>query len=143
MSLVSNNDKRIQAAFTRLQTRKDTVIPAGLESLLTGAVALALDTHDESHQRHIESGDNYGWLILHDGVEVKRYVKAGKDHTGEANLALDQVAAKVKKPGWIGVVMAGMHPTDYYSISYEIDVLEYVMSLTLDMFDRHFKKFAI
>ena len=144
MSLKSENDKRIKKAFARLRRSEQDLIPAALERFLTEAVKLALEFHDAEHQHHLEKGENYGWLIVHDGQEVKRYVKAeGSGPMGRANAALDQVLKEITDMGWVGVVMAGMHPKNYYTVDYELDILNDVMALTPELFDKYFKRKAL
>jgi len=144
MSLKTDNDRRIKAAFARLRRSEQELIPRAFEAFLDEAVKLALQFHDPEHRHHIEKGENYGWLIVHDGQEVKRYVKAeGDGPLGKANAALDQILSEVNQKGWVGVVMAGMHPMNYYQADYEIDILEDVMALTPELFRKHFKKMSL
>ena len=59
------NDQVILNAFARLKATQDEVIRAGMYGLLEDAVQIALAAHDEKHQSHIELGDTYGWMLVH------------------------------------------------------------------------------
>lgn len=140
MSSVSDNNRVFDRAFSRLMHSEKEHVRHALENMLDEAVACALDFHDMKHQMHIQLGDNYGWMIVYNGKEVKRKVKAAAGNYGEADQMLDRILSRVKGKGWVGVVMAGLKPDNYYEIDYEIDIMEDVVSITPDLFNQFFKE---
>lgn len=121
------NSKTIGAAFKRLLKSERSSIGSALPKMLDDCVKEALDLHDARHQRHIDLGDNYGWVAVHDGKEIGRKVKAeaGKS-TAEAGAILDRLSSGADGQGWTGYVMAGMK--GYYNLDYEIGILNDVAS---------------
>lgn len=137
---MNENERVITDAFARLRRGERELVPAALGRMLADAVDYALQFHDSEHRSHIELGDNYAWMIVHDGKEVGRWVKAASAEYGGANGMLDGMLASLPSTGWVGVVMAGMKPDHYYELDYEMDVMRDVISLTPDLFDRYFKR---
>ena len=86
----TQNSQVIKSAFSRLHTNAQNELYIGLQRLLDYGVKACLMAHDAKHQRHLESGDSYGWVILYNGVELKRelFVK-GQPAIGNANAAID------------------------------------------------------
>ena len=114
-----NNDKTIDFAFERLKLKKNYIIKGGMVALLRDAIQFALDWHEHEkgedgnpkHPQHLIVGGNYGWSLLHDGVEVEREVYALSENMGYANELLDNVARgeNAQRPGWVGILLAGMN----------------------------------
>ena len=132
-----NNDI-IKNAFTRLIKTKDEVIEAGMYDLLENAVHVALAAHNEKHQSHIQIGDTYGWMLVHNHRTVEISVVATDDNRGNATKQLREKLRELPKTGWIGVVMAGMQPASYFSITYELGTLEHARTITLLNFKQFF-----
>lgn len=133
------NRQVIKNAFARLKSTKDEVIRAGMYGLLENAVQIALDAHDEKHQSHIEIGDTYGWMLVHDRKIEEIAVVSTSDNRGRAT---EQLRAKVKdlpKDGWVGVVMAGLEPANYFSVIYETGMLDFAVQMTKQDFSQYFK----
>lgn len=135
----SKNETTIQNAFSRLAKAKDEVIRAGMYGLLEDGVKVALAAHNEKHQSHIEMGDTYGWVLVHNGQIEDLVVVANSDNRGNATDQLEKKARSLPKKGWIGVVMAGMQPASYFSVTYEIGTLEHAKNVTLVNFFQYFK----
>lgn len=133
------NEKTIQDAFARLVKNKDEIIRAGMYGLLEDAVQTALAAHNEMHQMHIEIGDTYGWMLVHNGKIEEIVVEANSENQGNASEMLRNQLSKLPKKGWVGVVMAGMQPASYFSITYELGTLEYARNVTLVNFFQYFK----
>ena len=133
-----NNDI-IKDAFTRLTKTKDEVIEAGMYDMLEIAVQVALAAHNGTHQSHIQIGDTYGWMLVHNHRLVEISVVATDDNRGNATKQLREKLRELPKTGWIGVVMAGMQPASYFSIIYELGTLEYARNITLLNFKQFFK----
>ena len=133
------NEKTIQNAFARLVKNKDEIIRAGMYGLLEDAVQTALAAHNEVHQAHIQIGDTYGWMLVHNGKIEEIVVEANSDNQGNASEMLRKQLSKLPKNGWVGVVMAGMQPASYFSITYELGTLEYAKNVTLVNFFQYFK----
>lgn len=133
------NQQVIKNALERLKSTKDEVIRAGMYGLLENAVLIALDAHDEKHQSHIEIGDTYGWMLVHDRKIEEISVVSTSDNRGRAT---EQLRAKVKdlpKNGWAGVVMAGLEPANYFSVIYETGMLDFAVQMTKQDFSQYFK----
>lgn len=133
------NAKTIQNAFARLVKNENEIIRSGMYGLLEDAVQTALAAHNEAHQKHIEIGDTYGWMLVHNGKIEEIVVEANSDNRGNASEQLRKQLSKLPKKGWVGVVMAGMQPASYFSIRYELGTLEYARNVTLVNFFEYFK----
>lgn len=133
------NSQTIKNAFARLKLTKDEVIRAGMYGLLEDAVQLALDAHDEKHQSHIELGDTYGWMLVHNHKIEEIAVVATADNRGKATKMLRAKLKDLPSKGWIGVVMAGLEPAEYFSVIYELGMLDYSLQMTKQNFFQYFK----
>ena len=89
-----------------------------MEELLDMGVKFCLANHDMLHSRHKSTKEGYGWILLHDGQEVSRWVSPGMGKAGNANEALSRVASRSSQ-GWTGYVLAGLEPATYYNVMYE------------------------
>ena len=135
------NEGVIKNAFSRLRATKDEVIRAGMDGILEDAVQIALEAHDERHQSHIELGDTYGWMLLHNGKIEEIAVVATNENIGKATKKLRQLAIrKAFSRGWVGVVMAGLEPANYFSVIYEMGMLDASFQITRQNFSEYFKK---
>lgn len=135
----AKNKETITNAFSRLVKTKNEVIEAGMYDVLENAVHVALATHNEAHQKHIEIGDTYGWMLVHNHKIVEISVVATDDNRGNATKQLRAKLRELPKTGWIGVVMAGMQPASYFSVAYELGTLEHARTATLLNFKQFFK----
>lgn len=141
MSIESNN-QAIQRAFRKALANIDKVEQDGMIRLLEWGVEECFKAHkDYGYQRHLEMGDSYGWMLLHNGVEVRRKLFAeGAEAEGNANTSLDYVKAKLPQNGWVGVVLAGMNPPTYFSVAYEFKVMRTaIRDLKSQQFSNFFK----
>lgn len=136
----SRNETAIKNGFARLTEIKDRTIRRGMFEVLENAVQVALDAHNESHQKHIEIGDTYGWMLVHNGAVEDMAVVSTEKNEGTATEQLLAMASRVPKKGWVGVVMAGLQPASYFSIVYEAKMLEYAKQVTHFNFFQFFKK---
>lgn len=134
------NQQIIQKAFARLKSTKDEVIRAGMYGLLEDAVQIALDAHDEKHQSHIELGDTYGWMLVHNHRIEEIAVVATADNRGQATKQLRAKLKDLPSKGWVGVVMAGLEPANYFSVRYEMGMLDFAIQMTEQNFFQYFKK---
>jgi hypothetical protein len=135
----ANNDV-IRRAFARLTNSKDEVIRAAMYGLLEDAVQIALEAHDEKHTAHIELGDTYGWMLVHDRKIEEIAVVATDKNEGKATGQLRDLLSSLPSKGWVGVVMAGLEPANYFSVRYEIGILDYSFQLTRANFHKYFTK---
>ena len=129
----AKNEKTINAAFRRLQVRAFDRCREGMIRILREAVVYALEIHDMGHQRHLETGDSYGWGLWHNGklIEISVTAKEGPVE-GDTNLMLS--AYPVPSLGWVGVVMAGMKPQYYFATQYENEILTATAQMVLSNF---------
>lgn len=134
------NQQIIKNAFARLKSTKDEVIRAAMYGLLEDAVQIALDAHDEKHQSHIELGDTYGWMLVHNHRIEEIAVVATADNRGQATKQLRAKLKDLPSKGWVGVVMAGLEPANYFSVRYEMGMLDFAIQMTEQNFFQYFKK---
>lgn len=133
------NNSVIEAAFARLAAAEERSVREGLRRTLEEAVRYALDIHDERHQRHLASGDTYGWLIVHDGAAVQMEVRSAGEAIGDVTARLLRMEGRVRRTGWVGVVMAGMNPPSFFALDYEMDVMNDTVAMTARTFAENFK----
>lgn len=136
---IRQNSQTIGNAFARLRKNEEEIIRRGMYGLLEDAVQIALDAHDEKHQAHIEIGDTYGWVLIHNGKIEELAVVSTPQNEGRATEQLQNIARKVGSTGWIGVVMAGLEPANYFSTIYEMGMLDYSLQMTRDNFFEYFQ----
>lgn len=124
-NMIKKNSQTIGNAFARLRRNEENTIRNGMYGLLEDAVQIALDLHDPKHQAHIEIGDTYGWVLIHNGNIEDLMVVSTPQNEGRATEQLQNIVSKVRKSGWVGVVMAGLEPANYFSVTYELNLLHY------------------
>lgn len=137
--MAMDNNSVIERAFARLAAVEEKTVGEGLKKTLEEAVKYALAIHDERHRRHIASGDTYGWIMIHDGVAVGMEVNAGSASIGDVTARLLRMEGRVRRTGWVGVVMAGMNPPSFFSLDYEMDVMHDTADMTERTFAERFK----
>lgn len=139
MGQVEQNSRIIEEAFEKALFQANTRIRVGMEELLQMGVQFCLANHDMLHSRHKFTKEGYGWILVHDGVEVSRWVMNGTGKAGNANEALSRVASRSAK-GWVGYVLAGLEPATYYNVLYEfIPMREAIRDMKHLDFDNIFK----
>jgi hypothetical protein len=134
------NDDVIRKAFARMTATKDEVIRGAMYNLLESAVQIALEAHDEKHSAHIELGDTYGWMLVHNHRIEEIAVVATSNNEGQATKQLQEILRSLPPKGWVGVVMAGLEPADYFSVRYELGILDYSFQITRQNFFEYFTK---
>lgn len=138
---MKQNERVIKNALAKLRADREDVIRSIMYGLLEDAVQIALDAHNERHQSHIELGDTYGWMLLHNGKIEELMVVSTDDNRGKATKQLKMIALKnILRSGWKGVVMAGLEPASYFSVNYELGMLDYSMQMTAENFSKYFTK---
>lgn len=138
--MIKANEQTILNAFARLTAAKDETIRAGMYGLLEDAVQIALEAHDEKHRSHIELGDTYGWMLVHNHKIEEIAVVATDNNIGKATKQLRATLKDLPTKGWIGVVMAGLEPANYFSVIYEMGMLDFSIQITRQNFNQYFKK---
>lgn len=136
---MKKNEQTILKAFDRIKAEKDEVIKAGMYALLEDAVQYALEAHDEKHQSHIQFGDTYGWVLVHNREIVELSVVSTAENKGNASRKLLARVKELPSKGWAGVVMAGLQPSKYFAVVYELGMLGYSIHMTKDNFLQYFK----
>ena len=139
----AKNERVIKQAFERLAGVKHYSMIGVLKSLLPNAVQFALDFHEmgpDPHGGHLESGGNYGWLIVYNGQEVAREIYTTSNNEGDVNEQLNEIISKVPNKGYVGIVMAGMRVPTYFSEDFERAVVEATIQFTEQNFFRYFKQ---
>ena len=134
------NKQTIKNAFARLMAAKDEVIEAGMYELLENAVQIALKAHNEQHSNHIEIGDTYGWMLVHNHRIKEIAVVSTANNKGRATKQLKAKLKELPQKGWVGVVMAGLQPAKYFSLEYEEKMLTYSKRITQINFSQYFKQ---
>ena len=141
-SYVNRNKRTINKAFRVMQKGVDATCREGMTDLLEKGVRYCLDAHDSQHQHHLETGDSYGWSLVRNGAELKRKIYAeGGDAIGNASSALDEVVRHGSLPsGYVGIVLAGMHPVHYFAVRFEFYAMRKGMGqLSSEAFNKYFK----
>lgn len=133
------NISTINNAFARLIKTKDKVIELGMYNLLENAVHVALEAHNAEHQLHLEIGDTYGWMLVHNHKVIEIVAVATDDNRGDVTKQLMSKLRDLPNTGWAGVVMAGLNPASYFSVRYELGTLEHARTITLLNFFQFFK----
>lgn len=133
------NKQAIKNNLLILRNMRDEVIRNGMYALLEDAVQIALDMHDANHQAHIEIGDTYGWALIHNGNIEEISVVSTPQNEGRATEQLRKKARWINKRGWVGIVMAGLEPANYFSVTYESNLLYYTF---LDIKQNFFQYFT-
>jgi len=141
MGQIDSNNRKIDDAFATAKRRMNESIRIGFTELLEAGVNYCLEAHDPFHQRHLETGDSYGWVLLYNGSEVSRSIYAkGREAKGNASKALDAVKGSCPSHGWVGVVLAGMEPVNYFAVKHEFVFMRSgIQDLKAEDFDRIFK----
>lgn len=148
MGYREDNAKKIADAFARMTANADRAFQNGLERLLDFGVEMCLEEHDDKHQRHLETGDTYSWVLFHNGVEVKRktFIQ-GKEVIGFADEAISKVSSShAKGIGWEGFVIAGLKTSKdkgeatYFQVRYEfIPMRAAIKDIKREDFSKYFK----
>lgn len=134
------NEQVINNAFLRFRMTKEEIIRAGMYGLLESAVHVALEAHDDVHRAHIDLGDTYGWMLVHNRNIQELVVVSTPQNRGEATEQLQNAARRVPSKGWVGVVMAGLQPAMFFSVDYEMGILDRTIQVTKQNFSQYFKK---
>ena len=134
------NAKVIERACKKFIKVKEKDIRDGMWCLLHDAVQAAYDFHDNEHQSHYTKGDTYGWMLVIDGKIVDYEVDNNGDRVGAVESMLKSQVSKLPSKGIYGVVMAGMTPANFFSITYEKGIFELVTQVTRSNFSRYFQK---
>lgn len=136
MGYVEQNNKAIEDAVAKALLNVNDSIRRGMEELLDMGVRFCLANHDQVHSRHKHQKEGYGWILMHDGQEVSRWVMQGMGESGNAGEALDRVKSRSTQ-GWVGIVLAGLEPATYFNVMYEfIPMREAIRDI------RHYGDFA-
>lgn len=133
------NKQAIKNNLSVLRDMREEAIRNGMYALLEDAVQIALEMHDANHQAHIEIGDTYGWALIHNGNIEEISVVSTPQNEGRATEQLKKKARWINKRGWVGIVMAGLEPANYFSVTYESNLLYYTF---LDIKQDFFKYFT-
>jgi hypothetical protein len=140
------NAKTIENAFRRLATTEALVVVNGLKAILDAAVVYALRVHEERYlHNHLETGDSYGWALGRQGQCIAIKVTQWDDlPTTDASITktLTRMAEDLStgKDKYIGIVMAGMKPDNFYNAEFEEEVLDDTINMVAGDFDRYFHK---
>lgn len=142
----ARNNKTIEDAFRRLATNEAFAITDGMKGLMDAAVVHALAVHEErSLYNHLESGDSYGWAVGRQGQCIAMKVTQWYDlPSTDAKITdkLKEMAERLSSSSnkYIGIVMAGMRPEEWYNIEFEEEILDDTMHMIESDFDRYFHK---
>lgn len=142
--MMEDNARKIASAFERFRSASELTMLTGMKAVLDAGVDYCLLEHDDSHPRHKE-GDGYGWILLHNGVEVERKLYGtDAELRGNANDSLNYVLSKSPGQGWVGIVLASVKPATYFRIVDEFAMMRgAIRTLKSDDFSKYFKKYAV
>lgn len=139
----SRNEQTIKKAFERLANVKHYTMLGLLKNMLPEAVRFALDFHEmgpDPHFGHLESGENYGWMIVHNGQIVETEIYTTSNNEGDVREQLESLAPRLRKTGYVGVVMAGMRNPTFFSVEFEDAVMEATMQNVIQNFHQYFRQ---
>lgn len=142
--MIAKNDRVIENAFKRLATTEYLTVIGGMKALLDSAVAFALQRHREKDLgSHLETGDSYGWALGYQGQCVAIKVTTGENYSDDS--VYETLKAEVERQStsvnrYIGIVMAGMDPPQFYKLEHEEEILADTMDMVAGDFDRYFHK---
>lgn len=121
------NERVIKKAFSRWTDGLDGEIERSLVQTMKDGMLYALGAHDDTHRMHTILGDTYGWMVVHNGIEVERGLNEHHVHSNNdaenAHLALDSCLHECPKSGFVGIVLASMEPVSYYAFAAEAEYL--------------------
>lgn len=140
------NEATISKAFNGLKHNEHQLMISALKGILDAAVVFALQRHEEMYlHNHLETGDSYGWALGYQGECIAIKVTTWED-LPTTNLGITQTLTDLvcslssSKDKYVGVVMAGMEPTEYYNLMMEEMVLADTKDFVASDFDRYFQK---
>lgn len=141
----TENNRRITKAFTLVKTDIKASIENAMRQMLNLGVDYCLNAHDASHQNHLQMGDSYAWMLIHNGRKVDSKIYAqGATPQGNATKALAKVRRSLPRKGWVGIVLAGVEPITYFSLRYEYIAMNSGMfTLSSQNFDKFFNKVVV
>lgn len=120
MGYLEQNRKKIERSLGNLVARKDAVILQTLTEVMDMAINIAFDLHEMMGLHlHLLVGDDYGWMITHNGVPVKTEVYATAENYGTAKDKLMSLTWMTADSGWDAILMAGMQAAHYHLQSEE------------------------
>lgn len=141
MSLSSNNNRKIEKAFSRfLSSTKEKSYRAVSRGTGEG-YGYALDLHKTAqHNLHLTLGGDFGYMVAQDGSVRKSDVVKGKVEVyATAVKALDEHLANAPQSGVLGVVSAGMESAPFDD-PWERSVLTSAFQKAKDRAIREFEK---
>lgn len=151
------NQKKIEGAFAAALSRMDSVIIAGMSSMLDAGMDYCMQHHDDvveggrryHLEHHEQMKDSYGWALFHNGFEVMRKIhpapglssKDGREVKGRASDALTAIRTEIPMTGWVGVVLASVVPVSYFKLKAEFKVMRLATKdLKNDDFANYFER---
>ena len=66
-------------------------------------------------------------------------VTSAGEAIGDVTARLLRMEGRVRRTGWVGVVMAGINPPSFFSLDYELDVMHDTVDMTARTFAEKFK----
>ena len=143
---VRRNERTIRKAFEGFMNNERQFMISGMKGLLDAAVIFALRIHQEKYlHNHLETGDSYGWALGYRGQCIAIKVNTWDDlPTTDAQITSDLMDIVCRfssnKDNYVGVVMAGMEPVEYYNVNMELEVLGDTINFVEGDFERYFQK---
>lgn len=142
--LVQRNNQTIEKAFNGFKHNERQFLISGMKGLLQEAVVFALQRHRElGLPAHQEVGDAYGWAIGYQGKCLAVNITVGplySDISVRELLESAVVRHSLTKNKYVGIVMAGMDPPQFYKIEHEEEILHDTMDWVAGDFDKYFQK---
>lgn len=134
------NERTIDKAFSGLIHNKHQHLIAGLKGLLEDAIKFIYEQHIvDGHTNHLEYGDTYGWAIYYNGVMLEKKINTGP-YISDFSVS-DELSSRIAaSSGYVGIVMAGMNPTQFFWHKHEIPYMELTMDMIASEFYRFFEK---
>lgn len=128
MGYEQENAQKITAAFQKLAQRKDLLCVTVLSKAFNEAMEYALQIHEaKGWEGHLEHGNDYGWMVVHNGVPVAEGYNEGIEPDGIVRFVLKSLSWVTKQTGWEAILVAGMEDEVYrYDWTHEEEVFDAV-----------------
>ena len=96
----------------------------------------AIQIHEaKGWEAHLEHGDDYGWMVVHNGVKMAEGYHEGVEDDGVVRVGLNTLSWVKSPTGWEAILMAGMDKeVAWFNWPHEMEVFDAVQGdLVMDI----------
>jgi hypothetical protein len=79
-------------------------------------------------------------MIVHNGQVIDTEIYTTENNEGDVQQQLESILPKLRKTGYVGVVMAGMRTPTYFSVDFEEAVMDATVQNVIQNFQQYFKQ---